>query len=110
MMKLIARTLWGSMLLVTLRGSLAAAPPNDNFVDRIVLSGNLIAFDGTLVGATREQAGDQGEVWPGTGGWYGTVWWSWTAGESVPVTLTVKRMNAAPKTAEMSGETLGQDY
>ncbi|HEU0011092.1 MAG TPA: immunoglobulin domain-containing protein [Verrucomicrobiae bacterium] len=99
MMKTICRMLWSSVLLVAFLERSQAAPPNDNFVDRIVLSGNSIAFDGTLVGATRERAGEQGEVRPPSGGWngfYGTVWWSWTAEQSLPVTLTVKRMDAAP--------------
>src|SRR5262245_57630982 len=104
-MKSIAGILLGSMLLVTFGGRSEAAPPNDNFVDRIVLSGNSVTFDGNLVGATREWAGQQSEVFSEPGPAYGTVWWSWTAEQSVPVTLTVKRLNAAPKMAEFSGST-----
>ncbi len=57
---------------------LAAQPVNDNFADRIVLSGARVTTTGASVGATRE---------PGEPAYNGvsrqsllrTVWWSWTA-------------------------------
>jgi hypothetical protein len=68
----------------------AAAPPNDNFANRIELQGSSLTFTGTLVGATREPY----EV---TAFWFGkSVWWSWTATESLPVTVMVDRINVSP--------------
>jgi hypothetical protein len=59
--------------------SAAVKPPNDNFVNRIVLQGNKVAFSGTLAGASYEP----GEVY----GNAQTVWWSWTATETGPVAI-----------------------
>ncbi len=53
-----------------------AAPINDNFINRIHLSGVGVLTNGNNVGATRE-AGDPTVV--GGGVCNATVWWSWTA-------------------------------
>jgi hypothetical protein len=51
-------------------------PPNDDFANRIVLTGSSLTFTGTLVGATFEPLEPTGAYAP-TGG--GSVWWTWTA-------------------------------
>ncbi len=52
-----------------------AQPANDNFADRIALTGSSLLVTGSNVGATREP----GE--PSHAGWSGSasVWWSWVA-------------------------------
>src|SRR5229473_8327621 len=50
----------------------AAAPINDNFADRLPISGTSISVTGTVAGATSEP----GEPPLGQGA---TVWWTWTA-------------------------------
>lgn len=66
-----------------------AAPVNDDFTNRTVLTGSSLTFTGTLAGATSE-AGEPFD--------YGlpdslkaSVWWSWTA--SVTGTVTVEAYN-----------------
>src|SRR5258708_5235118 len=59
-------------------------PPNDNFADRIVLSGNFITFSGTLAGATVES--EEPDLYYSADH---SVWWSWTAQESAAVTIDV---------------------
>src|ERR1043165_8204813 len=53
----------------------AAAPTNDNFAGRIVLSGNNVTTTGTNVDATKE-TGEPNHA-GSTGGH--SVWWDWTA-------------------------------
>jgi hypothetical protein len=77
--------------------SLAAAfgqtpPPNDNFASATVLTGSLVTFSGTLVGATYEPAEasyldrlNDG----GSGG--GSIWWTWTAPQSSTVVIEPAR-------------------
>lgn len=65
-----------------------APPPNDNFSNRIVLTGNSVAFSGTLAGATLEPHEALGEnftnyVYPADE----SVWWTWTAPQTSLVTL-----------------------
>src|SRR5204863_1694452 len=68
---------------------LAEPPPNDDFANRIVLSGNDITFTGILAGATTEYGspGGEPEVYWGCGASFPSVWWSWTANETSPVIL-----------------------
>src|SRR5438874_1215605 len=67
----------------------SAAPPNDNFVDRIVLTGNSVTFTGILAGATKEFPYETG------GGPYlafgssQSVWWEWTATTTSIVTIQI---------------------
>ncbi|HEY3323061.1 MAG TPA: PKD domain-containing protein [Planctomycetota bacterium] len=65
------------------------APPNDNFVNRIVLSGSSVYTTGSNVLATKES----GE--PNHGGSAGgaSVWWSWTAPASGTVTISTAGSN-----------------
>src|SRR5207249_3225783 len=53
-------------------GPTPEAPDNDNFADRITLTGTNVTVFGSTVGATREA--DE----PATAPW-NPVWWSWTA-------------------------------
>jgi hypothetical protein len=61
-----------------------AAKSNNHFANRLSLSGTSVQTTGTNVGATRES----GE--PAHGGITGgkSVWWSWTATSSGPVTIS----------------------
>src|SRR5947207_1022701 len=68
--------------------SFAQSPPiNDNFENRIILSGSSVTFAGTLANATI-QAGEPSTTY--YHGWVdATVWWSWTAPATGPATLEV---------------------
>src|SRR6185503_6704885 len=61
----------------------AAAPSNDNFASRIVLTGNTVSTTGTTVGATKE-AGEPNHA--GNSGGH-SIWWSWTAPATGDVTI-----------------------
>jgi len=61
------------------------APPNDHFTNRIRLAGLPVITDGFNGGATR----DPGEEFIGLAGWGKSVWWSWTAAQSGPVSMMV---------------------
>jgi len=68
-----------ALTLATATGALAQTPPpNDDFANRIVLTGSSITFTGTLAGATYEFAESSvpGGYMPADGG---SVWWFWTA-------------------------------
>src|SRR5439155_1567623 len=69
-----ANALWlGAILSLGFGGSdLRAAPANDNFADRIILTGTNISVPGSTLGATQEPNEP-----PETFG--NSVWWSWTA-------------------------------
>ncbi|HXI70187.1 MAG TPA: hypothetical protein VNN22_07500 [Verrucomicrobiae bacterium] len=63
-------------------------PANDNYADRIVLTGTDISFSGTLTGATREE--DPYEiVYPYASSATQTVWWEWTAPQSSTVVVEI---------------------
>lgn len=57
---------------------------NDNFADRLELTGGADAVLGSNVGAGREFG--EPEHWPGTGG--ASVWWSWQATQTGNVTIS----------------------
>jgi len=63
-----------------------AGQPNDNFADRIVLSGDDITFRGDLTGSTVE-AGEPTSLPWATNFATHSVWWTWTATETKPVTI-----------------------
>src|SRR4051812_42162071 len=76
-----------------------AAPPNDNFVDRIVLTGNSVTFTGTLAGATKELPWEANgssttflNLWTRQ-----SVWWEWTATTSGVVTLQIIAASPSPR-------------
>jgi hypothetical protein len=89
------KTLFGfyvALLLASATSSFAQSPPaNDDFANRIVLTGSSITFTGTLVGATSEPAETNipssfRSLW--TVG--RSVWWTWTAAESSTVVIAIQ--------------------
>ena len=63
-------------------------PPNDNFTNRITLTGDLVDFSGTLAGATLESTNEaNGDVLFANALITQSVWWTWTATENTFVTL-----------------------
>jgi hypothetical protein len=77
-----------------------APPPNDNFSNRIALSGSSVSFSGTLAGATLESrealGGFLGDLIPTTQ----SVWWTWTAPQT---SLVVVEMIGASQDADVEG-------
>ena len=80
-------------LLVSHAGLAQTPPPNDNFTNRITLTGDLIDFSGTLAGATLESTNEANGSFVITNQGYApiteSVWWTWTASESTFVTLEI---------------------
>ena len=81
-------TVVGVLLVVLAESAFCQTPPpNDNFANRITLTGNNVTFTGTLSNATVEAgeptAAPSQPNFPATH----SVWWTWTATESTPVTL-----------------------
>ncbi len=75
------------------------APPNDNFADRIQLSGLGITTTGYNLGATTE---------PGEPGWaWATVWWTWTAPVSGKVAIGTAGSTGWPMVNVFTGNSLG---
>jgi hypothetical protein len=74
-------------------------PPNDNYSNRIVLTGTDNSFSGTLAAATREMTPFEvtSSFAPGSQ----TVWWSWTAPTSG--TVIVQIFDPAPGTYRPDG-------
>ena len=66
---------------------LSIPSPNDNFTNATVLTGNDIVFTGSLLGATSELGEPAGEPVTFIDFSARSVWWSWTAPTSGPVTL-----------------------
>jgi hypothetical protein len=54
------------------------APPNDDFVNRTVISGNWVGVTNTVIGATTEP-GEPSYVGQSFWNWNDSIWWSWTA-------------------------------
>ncbi len=69
-------------------------PPNDNFANSIVLTGNDITFAGTLDGATKEHGEPIGEPFLDGFDAERSVWWSWTATDTTPVTFVALSYSA----------------
>ncbi len=63
-----------AVLFASLAGAFAQVPANDNFANRIVLSGNVVPVSSTVVNATKE-AGEPNHA-GNTGGH--SVWYEWT--------------------------------
>jgi hypothetical protein len=78
-------------------------PPNDNFANRITISGTNVTTSGTNVGATRET----GEPfhWSSTGG--KSVWWTWQAQKSGTVTITTAGSSFDTILAAYTGNAVG---
>ena len=77
-------------LFCALAGYGQTPPPNDNFSNRTVLTGNDLTFSGTLAGATIENSQETAAYQHLLGGTPNqSVWWSWTAPVSTVLTLEV---------------------
>src|SRR5258706_9921487 len=75
-----------------------APPPNDNFADRLVLTGSFLTTSSTLVGATFEGVETNNSIAPFFGGPQtgGSVWWTWTAPQSSAVVIELVRDYSSP--------------
>ncbi len=73
-----------SVVVLALVSELGAAPVNDAFANRIVLSGTNITVTGSTVGATKEP----GEPYHAGAAGGASVWWSWTAPREGTVTIS----------------------
>ena len=73
-------------------------PPNDNFVNRIPLTGLGIATEGYIANATTEP-GEPGFQWP-------SVWWSWTAPANGYVVVGTVGSDAYPSISVYTGSSL----
>ncbi len=62
-------------------------PVNDNFANRTVLTGNSVAFSGTLAGATMETNEALGGAFSNYFNATESVWWTWTAPQTSLVTI-----------------------
>ncbi|HXU77167.1 MAG TPA: immunoglobulin domain-containing protein [Methylomirabilota bacterium] len=89
----------------TVLAALGQAPPNDEFTNATLLSGNLAIFSGTLSNATYadNEPGDP------CGSFFSlpTVWWSWTASESSAV--VVETLEHSPTTMTAFAVFMGDD-
>ncbi len=98
-----------AMLLALLTGAcgtIHAQPANDNFADRIVLTGASIAAAGSSVGATRE-SGEPGEFDSvERRRFINSVWWTWTAPTNGLLTVTSAGSDFNTMLAVYTGSTL----
>jgi len=69
------------LLLFAIVASAAGSPTNDNFANGTLLEGSAVTFSGNVAGSTREP--EEYTRW----GYDTTIWWSWTASETGPVTI-----------------------
>ena len=83
------------LLSPTAAQSQVSPPPNDDYTNRIILSGTDITFTGTLAGATFEW--NFGDPFPPTSpNPSQTVWWEWTPTQTCSVTVQVVNTSAKP--------------
>jgi hypothetical protein len=87
----------------TLVSSAQAPPPNDNFADRIALSGDESTFVARNRFATREP--DE-SIAPGVGG-DSSAWWTWTAPASGFLHLDILGSDFSGIVTAFTGESLG---
>src|SRR5204862_6513536 len=74
-------------------------PSNDNFANRLVLSGPAVRASGSTIAANAE-AGE-----PSIGGQLNShsVWWSWTAPADGPTLVSATMPNTRPSVAVLTG-------
>lgn len=95
----------GSLGEIVLRWALATWPPspvNDDFANRVSLSGTAVDFTASLVGATKEPGEADHAGQPGGR----SVWWTWTAPESGPATIVAPDATQSIILAVYTGEIL----
>src|SRR5258705_5412560 len=82
-------TACAALMLALAPATFAQSPPaNDNFANRIALTGSSITFTGTLVGSTIETGeGFAQGYYPGPGG--GSVWWTWATPQTTRVVIEI---------------------
>lgn len=93
--------LFGAFLFIEAFSFAQSPPLNDNFENRIVLTGSSVTFTGTLQNATiqlGESPGEGTSIYPIALSNSASVWWSWTASISEPVTFEL--LNFSPKTSK----------
>ena len=90
------------ILVLAIPDSARAAPSNDNFADRIVLSGDPVTVDGTTSEATQE-AGEPAPSYYDLRGYY-SVWYSWTSPSDRTVEFSIPAAN--PNLAVFTGTDL----
>jgi hypothetical protein len=107
-MKRWALLIFSGALLFSETVSFAQAPPlNDDFENRITLTGSSVTFTGTLQNATLQPgeplASSQGYPVPAYYAQVETasVWWSWTASNSEPVTIEL--LNSSTNEFKLGG-------
>jgi hypothetical protein len=86
----------------TLQMIAAISPPNDDFANRIPLTGSYVLTNGSNLDATLE-AGEP--VLPGLPG-SASVWWSWTAPSSGPVEVRISNTGFSPLLGVYTGSAL----
>jgi hypothetical protein len=103
----------GAILWIAL--AIHGQPANDNFANRIPLSGANVDFSGSAEGATFETNDPTKGVmiWTTPGNWYadlntGSVWWSWTAPMTGYAVVSVINANDAlrPKLFVFDGDVM----
>lgn len=82
-------------------------PPNDDFADRIQLTGDSVSADGYTPGATIEP-GEPAHFWEDDGESFNSVWWTWTAPSDGVVVLQVDDYRFPALLAVYTGEDLNQ--
>ena len=89
------------VLLASIAGAFGQSPPpNDDFANRIPVTGSSLIINGTLAGATYEDPVETAnpppniEYMPSVPGG-GSVWWTWTATQSTTVVIQAVRDNPA---------------
>ncbi len=88
----------GATGTVSLALEMLDPPANDAYASRIAVSGPLVTLTSTNWGATREP----GEVASAQA----SVWWSWTAPVSGPVTINANGLDFTPVVSVFSGDSL----
>lgn len=86
----------------TISITMSAAPLNDNFAARTVISGNVVRTSSDNVGA-KSEAGEPSHAGSSP---LNSVWWEWTAPASGPVTLDTNGSTASPRLAVYTGSAL----
>jgi hypothetical protein len=81
-------TFYAALMLAAATAVFAQSPPpNDDFANRIALTGSSLTFTGTLAGATYEFAESSVPGYMPAGG--GSVWWFWTAPTASRVVIEI---------------------
>lgn len=78
---------YGNGLVSGIQMYLSTPPPNDDFVNRTILSGSSVSVDGNNAGATEEGGEPADNPYGGYGG--KSVWYSWTAPGTGSYTISV---------------------